>query len=275
MIMSMTGFASRELDVRAVGRLYLEIRSTNHKFLEVIFHLPEGFLSFEDRLKKEIESRIKRGRLTCVVTLTPSQRPQVAINIKLLRSYIRAIERIRGQVRVKDGLTVDTLVKLPGVLSLEQPQVSRQRVWPAFRTLVRGAVDDLLAARRKEGRALQRHLTARGKSLRDKLEAIRARFRGVVRAKLAAMKTDEERSAFLKDSDISEEIERLGFHIRNFLSRISKGGAIGKELDFMAQEMQREANTMGAKSCDTQISARVIQIKSQVEKIREQVQNIE
>ena len=96
-----------------------------------------------------------------------------------------------------------------------------------------------------------------------------------MKEKLTKIKTDEERAAFLKDKDITEEMERLVFHIRNFKTKLAQTGAIGKELDFIAQEMQREANTMAAKCCDVFISARVVQIKSQIEKIREQVQNIE
>jgi uncharacterized protein (TIGR00255 family) len=97
----------------------------------------------------------------------------------------------------------------------------------------------------------------------------------VLKEKLGAITTDEERNSFLKETDISEEVERLAFHIRNFKHKLSKNGPAGKELDFIAQEMQREANTLAAKTFDTVISSRVVQIKSQIEKIREQAQNIE
>ncbi|MBU1091004.1 MAG: DUF1732 domain-containing protein, partial [Candidatus Omnitrophica bacterium] len=129
--------------------------------------------------------------------------------------------------------------------------------------------------RQKEGRAIGGYLRKRVEIQNQSLEAIKARFKKVIKEKLKLINLDEERASFLKDADITEEIERLGFHIKNFKNKLAKSGPIGKELDFIAQEMQREANTLGAKSIDTKISARAILIKSQIEKIREQVQNIE
>ena len=118
-------------------------------------------------------------------------------------------------------------------------------------------------------------LKSRAEILKKDLDMVKARFKKAVKDKLARINNDEERIGFIKEADITEEIERLAFHIGNFKSKLSKYGPIGKELDFVAQEMQREANTMGAKSCDAAISSTVVQIKSQIEKIREQAQNIE
>jgi uncharacterized protein (TIGR00255 family) len=129
--------------------------------------------------------------------------------------------------------------------------------------------------RHKEGRALFGFLKNRAEALRVNLVIIKIKFKKAIKEKLKYLDTEEERSNFLKDSDITEEIERLAFHIRNFNHKLSKNGPIGKELDFIAQEMQREANTLAAKTFEATISARVVQMKSQIEKIREQVQNIE
>lgn len=118
-------------------------------------------------------------------------------------------------------------------------------------------------------------LKNKAESLGKDLVIVKTRYKKIAQDKCEILKTDEERSSFLKDADINEEVERLGFHIRNFRSKLAKTGSVGKELDFIAQEMQREANTMAAKCFHASISARVVQMKSQIEKIREQVQNIE
>lgn len=272
---SMTGFANREMSVPPLGKISLEIRSTNHKFLETVFHLPPGFLSLEDKLKKEIESRIKRGRLTCVMNIRCGSAGNIMINKGLLRNYVAALKKIQRDAHIKDEICLDTLVHLPGVLSLPETEIGKVDAWPQLRVLVRQALEDLAAARHKEGRALHRSFKARAKKLEDILGAVKMRFKKVVQEKAARFKTGEERAAFLKDTDITEEVERLAFHIQSFQKKLIRSGPIGKELDFMAQEMQREANTTGAKSCDARISSQVVQMKSQIEKIREQVQNVE
>jgi uncharacterized protein (TIGR00255 family) len=137
------------------------------------------------------------------------------------------------------------------------------------------ALAELVKARKKEGGALQAYLAKEITSLFKGLETIEARFKKVIKEKSIKIISDEERSLFLKAVDITEEIERLLFHIKNFNQKLNKGVAVGKELDFIAQEMQREANTLAAKSADVHISARIVNIKSQIEKIREQLQNIE
>ncbi|MCX5711424.1 MAG: DUF1732 domain-containing protein [Candidatus Omnitrophica bacterium] len=137
------------------------------------------------------------------------------------------------------------------------------------------SVNELARTRAKEGKALFVFLKRRAQGLKEQLEIIKTRNKKITKDKLSGLQTDDERCAFLKDTNVSEEIERLAFHIRNFSGKLAKAGSVGKELDFIAQEMQREANTLAAKTLDTQVSARVVQMKSQIEKIREQVQNIE
>ncbi len=258
-----------------MGKICIELRSINHKFLETVFHLPEGFLALEDKLKKEIEAKIKRGRVTCVVTVMGGKAGGVSINKALLKSYILRLKNIKAQFKIQDEVSINTRIHLPGVLSLGENRTPKFNVWPRLKILINACLDSLVKMRRKEGRALHGYLKYRAGALKTNLDIIKIRFKKAIREKLAGIKTDEERAGFLKDTDITEEIERLAFHIRNFKSKLSKSGPIGKELDFIAQEMQRETNTMAAKTFDVFISARVLQIKSQVEKIREQVQNIE
>ncbi|KPK98713.1 MAG: hypothetical protein AMJ95_02955 [Omnitrophica WOR_2 bacterium SM23_72] len=275
MIKSMTGFGAHEADVLPLGKVNIELRSSNHKFLEIVFHLPEELLYLEDRIKKAIEREIKRGRLTCVITVMGSKASHVTINRDLLQSYLGKIHRIKEQFKIKDDVNMDTLIHLPGVLSLGTSRVRASNLWSKMKPVLYAALEDLVKMRQKEGRAILIFLKTRAEILSKSLAFIKTRFRKALKEKLAKIPTDEERSAFIKDTDIAEEIDRLTFHIRNFKNKLVKNGSVGKELDFIAQEMQREANTLAAKSFLASISSRVVQMKSQIEKIREQVQNIE
>jgi uncharacterized protein (TIGR00255 family) len=272
---SMTGFGSREVEIAPLGKICVELRSTNHKFLETVIHLPEGFLSLEDRIKRQIESKIKRGRVTCVVTIVGGESSKVYINKLLVRDYLAAIRNIQEEFKLQDELNINTLVHLPGVISLEGNKVAKELVWPRLKKQLHVALSELLKTRFKEGQALGGYLKRNAEALKAHLDLVKIRFRQASKEKLKLFASDEERASFLKDSDISEEISRLEFHIRNFKNKLHNHSAIGKELDFIAQEMQREANTMAAKSFDAAISARTVAIKSQIEKIREQAQNIE
>ncbi len=275
MIQGMTGFGSKEKNIAGAGNISVEIRSTNHKFLEVVQHLPEGLVSLEDKIKKEVEPKIKRGRLTCVVCLGRKSNPEISINQKLLGEYVRTAGQIIKFYGLKDQVKVDTLINLPGVLSITEKKISAGELWPVLKKVLIAALDNLVLMRRKEGQSLFAHLKAQGERLSGSIDFIKDRFKKAIKEKLATIATDAEKAAFLKESDITEELQRLAFHARSFRQKLAVTGPIGKELDFICQEMQREANTTGAKSCDIQISSRVVQIKSEIEKLREQVQNVE
>ena len=275
MLKSMTGFGAGETESADFGKISVEIRSTNHKFLEIVLHLPEGFLSLEEKLRKLIEAKIRRGRITCAVNLAAGTKEGARINEKMLKNYLSALGRIQTRYKLKNQVALDTLIHLPGVLSLEGAEINKALIWPKIKIALDKAVGSLLNTRLREGRAMESLLRKYSGNLRNILQEVKARFKKAVSIKARRLKTDEERNAFLKNSDITEEIERLEFHAKNFMRKIAKDGVIGKELDFIAQEMQREANTMGAKSFDKVVSSKVVQMKSLVEKIREQAQNIE
>ena len=127
MIKSMTGFGSKEAHIEPFGKVSIELRCTNHKFLEIVFHLPEGFLSLEDRIKKEIEAKLKRGRVTCAINISGSKGSKVSINKGLLKNYILSLKSIKNEFGIKDELSINTLIHLPGILSLEESSVSVSR----------------------------------------------------------------------------------------------------------------------------------------------------
>jgi len=275
MIRSMTGFGRSEQELAPFGKVSVELRSTNHKFVETVLHVPEGFLSLEDRIKKEIEARVKRGRVVCVVNIVGGAHSEVFINTPLLAKYVATLKQIREKLYIKDELSINTLVHLPGVVSLAENVIPTQAIWPKLRPLLSRAVEGLQAMRVREGKALEGFVRRSVRSLGADIQQIEKRFARVIQGKASRLATDEERSSFLKNADITEELDRIKYHVKNMANKLGRSVPVGKELDFIAQEMQREANTMGAKSCDALISARVVEIKSSIEKIREQVQNIE
>lgn len=274
-ISSMTGFGSHEVEINSVGRISVELRCTNHKFLESVFNLPDGWISLEDKLKKEIEGRISRGRIYCAINIREQLAQGIFVNRKLLKNYLHQLNSIKKEFKINDSLSLDSLIRLPGILSLKENKPAGGHIWEQLKPIFLQALTGLLNARHKEGRALGCLLKSRSQRLKKDLVFIKQRFTAAIKNRLNKIPTQEERLAFLKGADIAEEIDRLNFHIKNFQQKIIKGGVVGKELDFMTQEMQREANTLAAKSFDLVISGRAVQMKSQIEKIREQVQNIE
>ena len=275
MLSSMTGFASKQASIPGFGKVSIEIRSTNHKFLDSVLHLPGGFLSLEDRIKKAIEARVKRGRITCVINVTCQQVQTVFVNEPLIRNYIDALNKIKQRFNISSGIELDTIIRLPNVFSVTEAPLLLERIWPKLHPVLLQALDSLIKTRYKEGRELEECLKRAAQALSYDLQGIRKRAKKVISQKCRSLASDEERSCFLKETDIAEELQRLSFHIRNFRSKLLRRGPLGKELDFIAQEMQRESNTIGAKSFDAAISGRVVEMKSQIEKIREQAQNIE
>jgi len=271
---SMTGFGAKEAGISDLGKVNVELRSVNHKFLESVIHLPDGLIALEDKINRKIESRMKRGRVICNITL-PSQGFNVVVNKALLKNYLNTFKQIKREFKIRDEISMNTLVHLPGVLSAQDNKKPAHSLWRYLGPALDAALDNLVKTRVKEGRALYRYLKNKQVYLERSIRNISVRFKKEISRKLAILKTDEERSSFLRESDITEEVERLTFHIGNFKHKMAKSGPIGKELDFIAQEMQREANTLAAKSFDVAISSRVVEIKSTIEKIREQAQNVE
>ncbi len=271
----MTGFGSQEKEIDSVGKISVELRCTNHKFLESVFNLPEGMISLEDKLKKEIEGKISRGRIYCSINIRGQAAQGVLLNRKLLKNYLHELHALKKEFKIKDNLTMDSLIRLPGILALKENKPAASHVWEQLKPVFLQALANLIKARRKEGSALATVLKNRSQLLKQDLIFIKKRFTIAAKEKIKIIQAEDERSAFLKGAEIAEEIDRLHFHIKNFGHKIIQGGCIGKEMDFITQEMQREANTLAAKSFDTIISARAVQMKSQIEKIREQVQNIE
>ncbi len=275
MIRSMTGFGSKEGKILPWGKAYLELRSTNHKSQEIVFRLPEAFLSLEEKIKKEIEKKISRGRVLCALSVLGTPPNQVFINRSLLKNYLCNLKNIKKQLHIQGEVQLDSLLQLPGVVSLPTLRMPPEKTWAQLKHIINQALNNLVEMRQREGQALYKFLRYRMENLKSDVAIVQSRFKKVVKDKVSKIETIEERSSFLKETDIAEELERLTFHLKNFMHKILRPGPMGKELDFIAQEMQREANTISAKVSDALISAKVVEIKSEIEKVREQLQNIE
>ena len=154
MINSMTGFGSSEAEVSSIGRINVELRCTNHKFSESVFHLPEGLLSLEDKLKKEIEGKIKRGRIYCAINIKGQLAQGIFVNRKLLKNYLHELNSLKREFKINDGLNLDLLIRLPGILSLKEDKPIGAHIWEKLKPIFLQALTSLLIARQKEGRAL-------------------------------------------------------------------------------------------------------------------------
>lgn len=273
----MTGFghANARIESARDVEISVEIRSTNHRFLEILFHLPEGFSYLEEPLRKLICAKTTRGRVTVSVNTTGRPRQKVSVDKRLLRDYIKEIKELRKETGGSFSIDAGTLLTLPGVLSVQEAQKDKSVFAAQIIKLTAKALSDFVRMRRVEGAAIQSDVRQRISDIIESVTQIKARFAKAVEARVGKLKLQEEKSSFIKNSDITEELVRIKCHLDSFRGSLNKGKISGKELDFISQEIQREVNTVGAKSIDAEVSAGVVKVKSQIEKIREQIQNIE
>lgn len=281
MIVGMTGFGRAQFKDRHI-ELNLQMRSVNCRFFETAFHMPQSLVYLEGKIKKYLHKRIKRGRISFNLALSGSLAGKVSVDNELARQYAKRLARLRRELSLSGETTLAQLSAFPGVISLKENSLADKIIWSKIERLLKAACGDLLTMRIKEGRAITKDILARLNTINKKLLFVKRRASLFVANKRRQLKdiigNAEEISAIIKSCDISEEVMRLGFHCKSFAKKISSSRRhvpLGKELDFIAQEMQREANTMGAKSQDAHIASAVIEIKSQIEKIREQLQNAE
>jgi uncharacterized protein (TIGR00255 family) len=289
----MTGFGKGEAKSRD-GKVTVEIKTVNHKFFDETLKLPEDMASFEERIKEALQKAIKRGKVNLNLAYTGSagRGGRVCINRKLAKNYHDELTRLERYLGAKNSLGVKDIMALPGVLAYET--VDRRfydMIWPRVKEALDAALKKLVADREKEGRSTYKDLKKRAGDISRMLAEIksrahlnvdeyRKRFAERVRDLASGGEIDRGRlemevAIFAKNSDISEEIARLSNHLSNFTATIGGNGEAGKKLDFIAQELHREINTIGAKASDFRISKNVIEIKGEIEKIREQAKNIE
>jgi uncharacterized protein (TIGR00255 family) len=289
----MTGYGRGEFSSNGM-KFTVELNSVNRKQNDISIALPRELIQLEPRMRDEINARVSRGRLNVVVAFQPGPSKSVhhlEIDHVVARAYLRAVHQLGHEMKLPEGLTVDTLLKTPGVLKLSEAVIDPEKVWTTVEKALQRALDALMRMREKEGRYLRGDLIKRLQICRDKVARIRNHAPAVVRRhqqqlheriKNAGVElpVDDERLIkevvfFADRSDVSEELTRLESHLQQFEENLDVKEPVGRTLDFLVQEMGREINTIGSKANDATISKLVVECKGELEKIREQVQNIE
>lgn len=292
MIKSMTGFGRGEAGSDNV-KVAMEVKSVNHRYCEVVLRMPRSMNVLEDRIRKFIQSKIARGRVDVFVNieLSGENRPRVTIEEELAGDYLRAAQEVKTRLRLGGGITLNELLHLPGVVSLEEPEKDAALWWPVVENALDVSLAGLLEMRAQEGKRLQRDIRGRARHIAAMVGEIEARAPVVVeeyRERLSQRisellepgvmdqsRLDAEVVLHAERSGIVEEIVRLYSHLEQLDGALDSETTVGRKLDFLMQEMNREVNTIASKSADLAINRTVVEIKSELEKIREQVQNIE
>ncbi|MBV9998593.1 MAG: YicC family protein [Verrucomicrobia bacterium] len=288
---SMTGYGRGHSTCAGV-KLAVEIQSVNKRQIDLAINLPSALAASEADVRAAVTRRVHRGRLTVSVVADPGAAgPVVKINEPLAHAYLKAFKGLQASLGLTGEVSLDTLVRLPGVIE----GANEARVSPALKTALTGAIesalDQLMAMRAKEGAHLQRDLLKRARlvhSILTKVKRLRpqavARYRSNLRDRIQKLEIhvnmDDERLAkevafFAERSDFSEEVTRLESHLDQFQVTCRQPDAIGRTLEFIGQEIGRELNTLSAKANDVEISQLVVQAKAELDKIREQIQNVE
>lgn len=292
MIKSMTGYGKGQATSPA-GTVTVEIRSLNHKYFDMVSRLPNHFSIFDDKVRDYVKKRVKRGRINLAASWISKEKTKAmfSLDMKLAKQYHRELMKLKRGLKLKNDLGVTQIVSFPEVITYERKQESAQQMWPHLRQALDCALARLERMRQAEGRRLLRDLLKRARRIRFYLEKIERqlpkvieRYRKNLFQKVKALsgvrrpiqeRIAEEVALFVRNSDVSEEITRIKSHLKGFRSALRSQKEAGKELDFIAQELFREANTIGAKASSFRISRWVIKVKSQIEKMREQLQNVE
>lgn len=288
MIFSMTGFAAAAAELDG-GSLTLELRSVNHRYLDLQLRLPDELRGHETALREVISSQISRGKAECRVNFTLRQNAQhpARLNLGLVHQVAAWNTQVREVLPGASELSVIDVLRWNGVL--ESPSVSGDTLHTALHTLVQQVLHEFSAARRREGEKLSAFLQQRVAQIETLSSAVTPRIPGAIAAYEARLRTrlldalgsnDDERvrqeiTLYASKIDVDEELSRLSAHLAEVRRTLATGGAIGKRLDFLMQELHREANTLGAKSADAGVSHCAMEIKLLIEQMREQVQNIE
>jgi uncharacterized protein (TIGR00255 family) len=288
----MTGYGRGEVDHNG-AKFSVELNSVNRKQSDIVINLPRDLGELEPRIRQTINEKISRGRTNVVVALHNGENNTrtLALDTALARSYHEAMRALQKELSAPGEITIGTILQAPGVMRLPEENIDANKVWPAVERALNAALAELIKMRESEGKHLAKDLIHRLKTVRAELKQIRALYPDVVKKYREAMlerinKTglnipiDDERlvkeiSFFADRSDISEELTRLESHLAQFAHHLRKNEPVGRTLEFITQEIFRELNTLGAKSNDAAISQHVVTCKAELEKIREQIQNLE
>lgn len=292
MIKSMTGYGKSEQTIDSLN-VTVEIKSVNHRYFEFSARVPREYGFLEEKLKKYCNSLITRGKVECYVSVEDLEEREMEVNVNetLAAGYVKALKELSERFGLKDDISAVTLSRYPDVITLHKASEDEERIWNAVKTVAETAVSKFIEMRETEGSKLRGDILSRADYIIECVEFIEGRSPETVREYNEKLKqrmkellgdaaVDEQRllneAAIYADKiAVDEETVRLRSHISQLREFMNSSEAIGRKLDFLVQEINRETNTIGSKAQDVDIAKKVIAIKAEVEKIREQVQNIE
>lgn len=288
MIYSMTGFASGALELDA-GSLSMELRAVNHRYLDIQMRLPDELRALESALREAISGQLSRGKVECRIGFAArsTEKNPAQLNLALLRQLAQWNDQVQGVLPEARSLSVADILRWNGVL--ESAALPADALQAAVLDLLQGVLREFGAARGREGEKLKEFLLQRVAQVQELCAAVAPRIPAAVAAyeeKLAARlreamqggdddRARQEIALFASKIDVDEELSRLQTHLGEMRRVLEKGGAAGKRLDFLMQELHREANTLGSKSVDAEVSRASMEMKILIEQMREQIQNIE
>lgn len=289
---SMTGFGAGEV-ATPTGKYVAEIRSVNHRFREIVVRLPRDLSPLEDRVRAMVQERILRGRIeVAIMRENQGKRARtVKTDLDLATAYINALNDLKRALLISGPLDLSSLLSFPDLVRIEEEKEDLEASWSAIGESIYLALDRLVAMRETEGARLASDMVERAERLSRTVEEIEARAPRVVEdyhARLGrrvqemtggvpvdAGRLATEVALFADRSDVTEEVTRFRSHLSQFQATLAADGAVGRTLEFIVQELGREANTIGSKANDLEITRRVIAVKGELESLREQIQNME
>lgn len=292
MLKSMTGFGRAE-KVTAGYDITVEIKSVNHRFFDLSSHITRGYGFLESKLKTFLQQYIERGKFDVFVSLEPAEDSgvTVAVNYSLALGYVSALRDISGKYGLDGNISAADIARYPDVLTVTKAPENEEEVWSSVHEVAGEALKSLLEMRKTEGARLKEDLSKRAGKIISIVSEIEKRspetvaeYKEKLQARLKDMlgdiEIDEQRvlteaAVFADKVSVTEETVRLRSHVKQFVDMLESDNAIGRKLDFIVQEMNREANTIGSKCVDAEIAHYVVDMKAEIEKVREQIQNIE
>lgn len=292
MIKSMTGYG-RAVETVNGREFTVEMRSVNNRYLDCTVKLPRSLSFSEDKLKQAVKNVISRGKVDVFVSLRSEESDggKVTLNTATAEGYAAAMRQMAQQLGLSGEITVEMIARMPDVFTVEKPEVNEEQLSGDLMTVAAAALRGFDEMRTREGQAMENDLRSRGQTILELVGEVekgsaqtvsdyRARLENKLREVLENTAIDESRilaeaAIFADKVAVDEETVRLRSHLEQMNTMLTTGGPVGRKLDFLLQEMNREANTIGSKCSDVRLARLVVDIKAELEKIREQIQNIE
>ena len=292
MIKSMSGYGRVQSVIDGMN-ITVELKSVNHRYFEFASKIPRNYGFLDDKIKKYIQTRVARGKIDCYISIEmlEAQPADVVINHTLAAGYVKALTELAKVYDLKDDITATAVARYPEIFSVRKAPEDEDKIFNSVKQVLDMALDGFIEMRIKEGENLRNDILSRVKIIEERLEFIEkaspktledyiARLRQRIKDLIGDAILDEQRilteaAIFADKIAVAEETVRLHSHLQQLESMMISDDAVGRKLDFLVQEINRETNTIGSKAQDVEIAKAVVDIKAEVEKIREQIQNIE